>query len=104
MLSLSQIYPFTLGVNIGTCLTALWVAVGLSTDLMPAALQLGLVHLFYNIAGVLCFYGVPGLRSLPPWAAQRLAALARDRKILAVGYVGVLFFGLPSLLVFSGIK
>jgi sodium-dependent phosphate cotransporter len=97
-LTLAQIYPFTLGANIGTCMTGLLVAASLPAALLPAGLQLGLVHLFYNCGGVLCFYGIPGLRSLPPLAANSLAALASDRKALAAGYVGGLFFGLPLLL------
>lgn len=97
-LTLAQIYPFTLGANIGTCMTGLLVAGSLPPDLLPAGLQIGLVHLFYNCGGVFCFYAIPGLRSLPPLAASSLAALASDRKALAAGYVGGLFFGLPLLL------
>jgi sodium-dependent phosphate cotransporter len=98
VLTLAQIYPFTLGANIGTCMTGLLVAASLPPALLPAGLQIGLVHLFYNCGGVLCFYVIPGLRSLPPLAASSLAALASDHKALAAGYVGGLFFGLPLLL------
>ena len=98
VLSLAQIYPFTLGANIGTCITGLLVAISLPPSLMAAGLQIGLIHLFYNCCGVLCFYGIPGLRSLPLRAATQLARLANDRKILAVSWVGLVFFGLPLLL------
>jgi len=98
VLTLAQIYPFTLGANIGTCVTGLLVATSLPPTLLPTGLQIGLVHLFYNCWGIACFYGIPGLRSLPPLAASALATLASDRKALAASYVGGIFFGLPLLL------
>ncbi|MBL4601443.1 MAG: Na/Pi cotransporter family protein, partial [Emcibacteraceae bacterium] len=45
---LKQIYPFTLGANIGTTITALLAATAISGPTAVLALQIALVHLIYN--------------------------------------------------------
>ena len=90
--TLEQIYPFVLGANIGTAVTALLAA---ATTGSGVALQLALVHLLYNALGVMVIYGLPVLRSLPLNAARRLAGASRRYRIIPVAYVTGLFFGLP---------
>lgn len=68
---LKQIYPFTLGANIGTCLTALLAATAVTGN-SEAALQIAFIHLTYNVLGVLIIYGLPFLRYLPVRAAEWL--------------------------------
>ena len=70
-LSLRDIYPFMLGANIGTTVTALLAAIAITGPLAGLALQIALVHLFFNLAAVSLIYGVPPLRKIPPRLAQR---------------------------------
>lgn len=95
-----DIYPFTLGANIGTTITALLAATALSGPGAIVGLQIALVHLMYNLLGVLVIYGIPFLRELPLKAAERLAEVATKRHSLAALYVLSVFFLLPGLCVF----
>ncbi len=51
VLKVRDIYPFTLGANIGTCITALLAATAVSGEFAVFALQIALVHLTFNIFG-----------------------------------------------------
>lgn len=97
--SLQQVYPFTLGANIGTCITALLAATAISGANATAAMQIALVHLFFNALGVLIIYGIPFLRPLPPAMATWLATMAQKNKLYVACYIGGLFFALPLLLI-----
>lgn len=101
-----DIYPFTLGANIGTTITGLLAATALSGPGAIVGLQIALVHLFYNILGVLVVYGLPFLRNIPLKAAKRLAEVATERHSLAAAYVLTVFFIIPGLCVLfmSGVK
>lgn len=98
-LTLRQIYPFTLGANIGTTLTALIASFAFDGELGTIALTAGLVHFIYNVLAVALIFGMPGLRQLPVWGAQWLADLATKRKIYAVAWVLGVFILLPLLLI-----
>ncbi|NET37872.1 MAG: Na/Pi cotransporter family protein [Cyanothece sp. SIO1E1] len=95
---LAQIYPFTLGANIGTCVTALLAATAISgTEAVPA-LEIATIHLLYNLFGVMIIYGIPSLRQLPMIGAETLAASVSKRQYLALAYITVVFFLVPGLL------
>ncbi|MEH6346295.1 MAG: Na/Pi symporter [Bermanella sp.] len=96
-----DIYPFTLGANIGTTITALLAATALSGAGAIAGLQIALVHLMYNLSGVIVIYGLPFLRDLPLKGADRLAKVATERHSLAALYVLTVFFLIPGLCVFA---
>ncbi|MEM6518993.1 MAG: Na/Pi symporter [Cyanobacteria bacterium P01_C01_bin.70] len=95
---LAQIYPFTLGANIGTCITALLAATAVSgTEAVPA-LEIAMVHLLYNTLGVVIIYGIPFLCPLPIFGAETLATVASERKYLAFLYIFTVFFLIPGIL------
>ncbi|MGQ7847608.1 Na/Pi symporter [Granulosicoccus sp. 3-233] len=94
--TLKQIYPFTLGANIGTCLTAVLAATAVTGN-GEAALQIAFIHLSYNVLGVAFIYGVPFLRDLPVKAAQWLGATASENKLAALAYILSVFFIAPGL-------
>ncbi len=96
-----DIYPFTLGANIGTTITGLLAATALSGPGAIVGLQIALVHLMYNLAGVLVVYGIPFLREIPLTAAHKLADIATERHSLAALYVLTVFFLIPGLCVFA---
>jgi solute carrier family 34 (sodium-dependent phosphate cotransporter) len=97
LLTLEEVYPFTLGANIGTCITALIAATAVLNNHL-AAMQIAMVHLFFNVSGVTLIYGTPFLRQLPILAAQTLAKVASDRKYLAFVYIISVFFLIPVIL------
>lgn len=96
LVTLQEVYPFVLGANIGTCITALLAAIALNS---PLALQLALVHFSFNLLAVLLIYGLPPLRAIPLTMAQQLAKAARHYRIVAIAYVIGVFFLAPFLAV-----
>lgn len=98
ILSTKEIYPFTLGANIGTCITALLAATAISGPAAPFALQIAVIHLLYNVLGVIIIYGNPLLRSIPLKGATSFAELASNNKLLAAAYILGVFFVTPGLL------
>ncbi|MDJ0729804.1 MAG: Na/Pi symporter [Crocosphaera sp.] len=97
LLSLEEIYPFILGANVGTCITALLAATAVRENAI-AALEIALVHLLYNCCGVIIVYGIPILRNLPILGAKTLAYIASEKTYLALVYLITIFFLLPIII------
>ncbi|TWU62129.1 Na/Pi symporter [Crateriforma conspicua] len=93
---LKQIYPFTLGANIGTCITALLAATAVDGN-ANAALQIAFIHLTYNVLGVLIIYGIPLLRFMPVRAAEWMGGTAAENKFVALAYILGVFFIIPGI-------
>lgn len=94
---LSQIYPFTLGANIGTCITALLAATSVSGAEAVPALEIAMVHMLYNVLGVVVIYGIPFLCRLPIMGAETLARVASEKKSIAFAYIVGVFFVVPAI-------
>ncbi len=97
LMRLKQVFPFTLGANIGTCVTALLAALAITGTGAAMGLQIAFVHLLFNVLGVILIYGVPFLRKIPLVLAASLAKLASTRRPLAILYILFAFFILPLL-------
>lgn len=103
VLSSRDIYPFTLGANIGTCITALLAAVAVTGVNAGFALQIALVHLLYNILGVVVIYGVKVLRDMPIQLSTALSEKVAEQKLYGLAYIVTLFFLLPlSIITVAG--
>lgn len=101
IVTLEQVFPFTLGANIGTTVTAMLAA--LSTG-NPAAVTVAFSHLLFNVSGTLIIYLPPPLRAIPLALARGLGRVGSRNRMLAAAYILVVFFGLPVLLlVISGV-
>ena len=96
VISLRNIYPVTLGANVGTTITALLAALAASGS---DALTIALVHTWFNVLGIVVLYGIPFLRPLPIRCAELLAELAVRRRSLAVGWVVSVFVIIPLLVI-----
>jgi len=96
VLTLRQVFPFTLGANIGTTVTALLAATAVLGGNKIFALQIGLVHFLFNFSGVILFALVPWLYELPIRSAEWLGSLAERNRGYAFGYVFGVFFLLPG--------
>jgi len=97
--SLRQVYPFTLGANIGTCITALLAATAITGSYAIFALQIALIHFMYNVIGVIVIYGIPFLRNIPIRVAESLAEAAVTNKLYVVAYIAGVFFIMPLILI-----
>ncbi len=92
VLTLGNIYPVTLGANVGTTVTALLAALATGS---PAAVTVAVVHTLFNISGIVVFYPLPALRRIPLRLAESLAALATERRAVAVAYTLIMFVVIP---------
>ncbi len=101
VIGLRQVYPFTLGANVGTTVTALLAATAITGPTHAIAHQIAIAHLLYNLVGVIVIYCIPWLRNIPIAGAEWIARLADKRKELALAYILLVFFGVPAGLVFS---
>lgn len=97
--TIQQIYPFTLGSNIGTTITALLAATAISGPMADTALAIALVHLFFNVFAIAIIYGIPFTRNIPVQMAEMLATLAMRSKWYVVAYIAGVFFLIPLLLI-----
>jgi sodium-dependent phosphate cotransporter len=94
VVTLRNIFPVTLGANVGTTITALLAALASgSVD----ALTIALVHTTFNVIGILILYPMQNVRAIPLRAAERMADLAVERHTMAVAYVITLFIVIPLI-------
>ncbi len=101
VITLEQVFPVTLGANIGTTVTGFLAALAVSGPNAGAGVEIALVHFLFNVAGTLLIYPVARIRALPLGAARWLAdAAVRSRKV-ALAYVFGLFYLLPGVLVLA---
>ncbi len=103
IVSVTQIFPFVLGANIGTTVTALLAALVLSGDSPTghAALQVAFAHLTFNMCGVLIVLPLKKLRQVPIWLATSLGKLVVRNRTYAFAYIGLIFFAIPLIIIFA---
>lgn len=95
---IEQIFPITLGANLGTTVTALIAS--LTGDVR--GLAIALVHVLFNVTGILIFFPFKPIRNIPIGAARWFASVAAKRRVIAFAYVLGVFYVLPfSLVVLS---
>jgi sodium-dependent phosphate cotransporter len=97
VLTLASAYPITLGANVGTTITALLASLAV---VRPEGLTIALVHLLFNVVGILILYPVPMLRMVPIRLAEGLAEAAVRRTRVVFAYTVTIFLVLPLLGVF----
>lgn len=96
-----QIYPFTLGANIGTTITALLAATSITGPAAEVALTIALVHVMFNVFAVALIYGLPLLREIPLRLAEKLAEIGAQNKPAALAYVLGSFFVFPGIIMLA---
>jgi sodium-dependent phosphate cotransporter len=101
ILKTRDIYPFTLGANIGTCITALIASLAVTGEFALVALQIALVHLIYNVLGVAVVFGIKFLREIPLKFAEGLSQRVAEQKILGFAYIASVFFVMPIVAIFA---
>jgi solute carrier family 34 (sodium-dependent phosphate cotransporter) len=88
-------FAATLGANIGTTVTALLA----SMTGTPGAVTVALVHLLFNISGIIIIYPIAAIRRIPIRLATALAAATAEKKYYAILYMVGVFFLMPLLFV-----
>jgi sodium-dependent phosphate cotransporter len=94
ILNLRQIFPFTLGANVGTTITAMLAALVTSNI---TAVTVAFAHLLFNVFGIFIIWPI---RRVPIFMAEWLADRAVQNKIIPLLYVALVFFLIPLVLMF----
>ena len=92
ILTLIQIFPYTLGANIGTTITAMLAALAVGEI---SAVTVAFAHLFFNICGIALIWPLPAIRRIPLRLAGGFAAIAANHRWIAVAYILVCFYAVP---------
>jgi sodium-dependent phosphate cotransporter len=92
ILTLLQVFPYTLGANIGTTITAMLAALAVGEI---SAVTVAFAHLLFNICGIAVVWPLPSIRKIPIRLAESFAAIAANRRWIAVVYILVCFYAIP---------
>jgi sodium-dependent phosphate cotransporter len=93
LLTLAQIFPYTLGANIGTTVTAILAA--LVTGNL-SAITVAFSHLLFNVSGMIIWWP---LKFVPITMAQKFSQLATRKKWIPIVYILIVFFLIPIVLI-----
>ncbi len=93
---LHQLYPFTIGANVGTTVTALLASLTLNVTAMVA----GFAHLFFNIFGIVIIFLNPLLKNIPLDLADWLSEKAVKNRFIPLFYLILFFFILPFTFIY----
>ncbi|HCL28659.1 MAG TPA: phosphate transporter, partial [Candidatus Latescibacteria bacterium] len=96
ILTLEAVFPFTLGANVGTTVTAMLAS--LATGNL-AAVTVAFAHLFFNLTGIAILYPIKFLRQIPLALARGLAHLTSRNRAYAFIYVIGVFYVVPLVLI-----
>lgn len=94
--SLQRSFPFIMGANMGTTVTALIAALFKS----EAAISIALVHFLFNSIGLLIFLPYKPLRRIPGILAGRFGKLTQRNRLIGFLYIVLMFFLIPFLLIY----
>ena len=98
VLTLRQIFPFTLRANIGTSVTALLAALTGTVSALIAAIG----HLLFNIFGIIFIYGIPFLREIPLKLADMISEYSTQNKWIPILYLLIFFVAIPLTIIIVG--
>ncbi|NVJ86643.1 MAG: Na/Pi symporter [Algoriphagus sp.] len=94
--SLRKVFPFIVGANIGTTITA-GIAAFYKSE---AAIALAIVHFLFNTFGALIILGVPRLREIPLSLADYMGKKSAKSRAWGFAYLLLTFFVIPFLLIY----
>jgi sodium-dependent phosphate cotransporter len=89
LLTLDQLFPYVLGANIGTTVTAILASLVTGS---PLAIQVAFAHLLFNIFGTALWYP---LKIVPLSLARLLGKIVSKRRWFALVYLAVVFVIIP---------
>jgi len=96
VLKLIQVYPFNLGANVGTTITAMLAALATGES---APVIAAFAHVIFNILGILLIWSIPPVRALPLRAAEYFARNGSHKRFLPVGVIAGVYFVIPLVFI-----
>lgn len=93
LVTLEQVFPFTLGANVGTTVTALMASLVTQN---PTAVAVALAHFLFNVFGIAVF--LP-LKFIPISIARKMATLAVKNRAFPLLFIVLMFLIIPMLMI-----
>jgi sodium-dependent phosphate cotransporter len=94
--TLAKAFPFIIGANIGTTITAV-----IASIYKPeAAIALALVHVLFNSFGALIFLPFASIRKIPVWLSNYMGKMSVKYRVVVFAYILLTFFIIPFLLIY----
>jgi sodium-dependent phosphate cotransporter len=94
--SLQKAFQFIMGANVGTTITALIAAVFKSEE----AISIAIVHLLFNLIGILIFLPFKSIRQIPVQLAKWFGHQTAEHRIIGFLYILFMFFIIPFTLIY----
>ncbi len=94
--SLKKAFHFIMGANVGTTITALLATVLKSEE----AIAIAIVHLLFNLFGILIFLPIASFRVLPVQLAKWFGKQTAEYRIIGFLYILFMFFVIPFTLIY----
>jgi len=94
VLTLRQIFPYTLGANIGTTVTAILASLVTQN---AAALAVAFAHLMFNVCGIALFLPFSWI---PIKLARKMARLTLRNRLIPIIFIILIFFLIPLVLIY----
>ena len=109
VLRLQQIFPFTIGANIGTTITGLLAALaaagieGIDPKLVLAGATVAFAHFLFNASGAVIFLPFRRVREIPVCVAEWLAEFCLKNRIIPIVIITLFFYLIPLVFTWSSI-
>jgi sodium-dependent phosphate cotransporter len=98
ILTVEKKFPYTMGTNLGTTVTALLAALGIG---VVAGLMVAFAHFMFNLIAICIIYPI---RKIPIKMALKLGDLGAERKRMVLIYILCTFYILPLIyLILAGV-
>jgi len=92
ILTIQQIFPYTLGANVGTTITAILAALAVGE---VHAVTVAFAHMLFNLCGILVIWPIPAIRRMPITMAEKMTQLAMYSRVIPVAWVLFFFYAVP---------
>ncbi len=92
ILTIQQIFPYTLGANVGTTVTAILAALAVGE---VHAVTVAFAHMLFNLCGILVIWPIPAIRRIPIVMAEKMTEIAMHSRVIPVAWVLFFFYALP---------
>ena len=109
VLRLQQIFPFTIGANLGTTITGLLAALavagqpGIDPKLVLAGATVAFAHFLFNASGAIIFLPFKRVREIPVLFAERLAELCLRNRAIPIAFIILVFYIIPIIITWTTI-
>jgi sodium-dependent phosphate cotransporter len=96
ILTMKQIFPYMIGANLGTTITAMLASFAIGGEGAKVAITVAFAHLWFNIAGASIWYP---LKKVPIVISDKMAEICSRSRKFAFIYLAIMFYVIPGLLI-----